>query len=426
MSQSRVRTLFSLTIPFCLHSTTQSEPAYCGISTLVLVLNAFAVDPQRTWKGPWRWYEERMLNCCIDLEDIKTTGITMREFQCLAHCQGLSVDLHYADDYHPSDAAADDTSSPTTTREAQLQKFRQAIQLTCVDQDLENDCNDDCNRDDSQELSLENALVVSYDRKILGQTGSGHFSPLAAYDPISDSVLILDLARFKYGPHWVPVPLMFDAMCTKDPATGKSRGYLLMSFTPPPPPAINNKADQQDDKVSATTSTLQQQPLSRLFRSKRNQNSHRRMYKDYLNSLGPNVEVTWEQVVSYWTKGAKDPLYIWSILEPQRIPVSDEEGSQTLLDLKTCLDQIRDQFPLDVEIDSERCKDNNGSCGRSGSLCMNPEDAIFVVYLASLPINLRRELVMEKASDHISDFTKEELLMEADLISKAIEVSDEM
>ena len=57
---------------------------------------------------------------------------------------------------------------------------------------------------------------------------------------------------------------------------------------------------------------------------------------------------------------------------------------------------------------------------------MNPEDAIFVVYLASLPINLRRELVMEKASDHISDFTKEELLMEADLISKAIEVSDEM
>jgi hypothetical protein len=50
------------------HFLTQSEPAYCGISTLVMTLNALAVDPRVTWKGPWRWYEESMLNCCIDLE----------------------------------------------------------------------------------------------------------------------------------------------------------------------------------------------------------------------------------------------------------------------------------------------------------------------------------------------------------------------
>lgn len=34
---------------------------------------------------------------------------------------------------------------------------------------------------------------------MLKQTGQGHFSPVAAHDPISDSVLILDTARFKYG-----------------------------------------------------------------------------------------------------------------------------------------------------------------------------------------------------------------------------------
>jgi glutathione gamma-glutamylcysteinyltransferase len=30
---------------------TQSEPACCGFASLVMVLNALAVDPGRTWKG---------------------------------------------------------------------------------------------------------------------------------------------------------------------------------------------------------------------------------------------------------------------------------------------------------------------------------------------------------------------------------------
>jgi glutathione gamma-glutamylcysteinyltransferase len=50
---------------------TQPEPAYCGLTTLVIILNALAVDPRRLWKGPWRWYEEKMLNCCVDLEQVR-------------------------------------------------------------------------------------------------------------------------------------------------------------------------------------------------------------------------------------------------------------------------------------------------------------------------------------------------------------------
>lgn len=30
---------------------TQDEPAFCGLSTLTMVLNALAVDPGRVWKG---------------------------------------------------------------------------------------------------------------------------------------------------------------------------------------------------------------------------------------------------------------------------------------------------------------------------------------------------------------------------------------
>jgi len=42
-------------------------------------------------------------------------------------------------------------------------------------------------------------------------------------------VLILDVARFKYPPHWVPLPLLYQSMNAIDAETGKSRGYLLLS-----------------------------------------------------------------------------------------------------------------------------------------------------------------------------------------------------
>lgn len=164
------------------------------------VLNALAVDPLQNWRGPWRWYEEKMLNCCFDLNDVKRTGITLSDFQCLARCQGLSVEITYCDE------------------QCTLEKFRSAVQRACVETDKE---------DGHME-----AMVVSYSRKVVGQTGSGHFSPLAAYDPESDSVLILDTARFKYGAHWVKLPLIYEAMKPIDPDTGRSRGYCLLSFIP--------------------------------------------------------------------------------------------------------------------------------------------------------------------------------------------------
>src|SRR5689334_14868984 len=67
---------------------TQSEPAYCGLGTLVVALNALAVDPGRLWKGPWRWYSEELLDCCAPLEVVKQRGITFGQFACLARCNG--------------------------------------------------------------------------------------------------------------------------------------------------------------------------------------------------------------------------------------------------------------------------------------------------------------------------------------------------
>merc|ERR1711933_38448 len=70
---------------------TQDEPAYCGLATLVMVLNALAIDPGRVWKGVWRWFDEEMLGCCKDLKEVQSQGISLDEFGCLARCYGANA-----------------------------------------------------------------------------------------------------------------------------------------------------------------------------------------------------------------------------------------------------------------------------------------------------------------------------------------------
>ena len=60
-----------------MQSSTQDEPAFCGLASLAMVLNALAVDPKRAWKGAWRWFHEALLDCCRPLEDIKRDGINL-------------------------------------------------------------------------------------------------------------------------------------------------------------------------------------------------------------------------------------------------------------------------------------------------------------------------------------------------------------
>ncbi|CAI5442711.1 unnamed protein product [Caenorhabditis angaria] len=178
---------------------TQDEPAYCGLSTLVMVLNALEVDPEQVWKAPWRFYHESMLDCCVPLENVKKTGITLNQFHCLATCNRLKSTLNIGED-----------------SEDFLQNFRKIL-IDSVKSD-------------------NNVIVASYDRAVLGQTGSGHFSPLAAYDPDSDQVLIMDVARFKYPPHWVKLEHLHKAMLSIDRATRKPRGFVqleLMNGTRP-------------------------------------------------------------------------------------------------------------------------------------------------------------------------------------------------
>lgn len=169
---------------------TQSEPAYCGLATLAMVLNALGIDPGRKWKGPWRWFDDSMLDCCEPLEKVKVNGISFGKVACLAHCNGAKVD-------------------ELRTNETTMENFRNYV-ISCTS-------SEDCH------------MIVSYNRKYLKQTGTGHFSPIGGYHAERDMVLILDVARFKYPPHWVPLTLLWEAMDTVDEATGYHRGFMLLS-----------------------------------------------------------------------------------------------------------------------------------------------------------------------------------------------------
>jgi glutathione gamma-glutamylcysteinyltransferase len=71
--------------------------------------------------------------------------------------------------------------------------------------------------------------VCNFGRKVLGQTGDGHFAPIGGYEESSGKTLLLDTARFKYPPFWVDTNILFDSINTHDKDADKNRGFILMS-----------------------------------------------------------------------------------------------------------------------------------------------------------------------------------------------------
>jgi glutathione gamma-glutamylcysteinyltransferase len=169
---------------------TQADPAYCGLGSLVCALNALGIDPGRRWKGSWRWFSEELLDCCKPLDDVRRSGLTLSDVACLARCSGADVTVRHA-------------------AQADVAAFREHLREAATTNDGP-------------------VLIVNYSRSAVGQTGGGHFSPIAGFDATTDQALVLDTARFKYPPHWMPIELLLAAMQEQDPDTGRSRGWLLL------------------------------------------------------------------------------------------------------------------------------------------------------------------------------------------------------
>lgn len=90
-------------------------------------------------------------------------------------------------------------------------------------------------------------VALNYLRSEVGQLGGGHMSPLAAYDRLGDRALVLDVARYRYAPVWVPLQTLFQAMRGVDSDSGLSRGWIevrlqstaVLPAGPAPPAAVN-------------------------------------------------------------------------------------------------------------------------------------------------------------------------------------------
>ncbi|KAI9202248.1 Phytochelatin synthase-domain-containing protein [Polychytrium aggregatum] len=169
--------------------THQSEPAFCGLGSLAMVLNALAVDPRKRWKGVWRWYADDMLEGSSNLETIREKGMTFDEFACLAECNGLKVEAKRFDRITKAE-------------------FLDDLKLSTSSTDVH--------------------MVLSFSRKTLSQTGDGHFSPIGAYHPEKNMVLVLDVARFKYPSYFASVDQLYEAMRAVDKETRLPRGYFML------------------------------------------------------------------------------------------------------------------------------------------------------------------------------------------------------
>lgn len=184
---------------------TQSEPSYCSISSLAMVLNALNYDPKRIWKGSWRWVSEEMLHCesknlCGHSEEkVRQTGMSFGEFETLTRCHGVGIQGFRA--CHPASVSCGSEG---------YTKFYKTVEAI--------------SRNDKNNMFM----IVNYSRKRLSQTGDGHFSPIAAFHKGEGYVLVLDVARFKYPPYWVKIEDMWDAMAVVDKATNEARGYFLI------------------------------------------------------------------------------------------------------------------------------------------------------------------------------------------------------
>mmetsp|Transcript_43291 Transcript_43291/g.131743 ORF Transcript_43291/g.131743 Transcript_43291/m.131743 type:complete len:381 (-) Transcript_43291:130-1272(-) len=377
MARGGTKSFFRLIEQF----STQAEPAYCGPSTLCVVLNALAVDPRRTWKGVWRWYEEEMLNSCIDLEMVKKKGVTFGTFACLARCQGVAVEARWAED-------------------STVEEFRRAVRACCTEEG---------NSSSDEASGYPVFLVTSYSRRVIEQTGDGHYSPVAAFDEVSDKVLILDTARFKYGPHWVPLQLLFDAMIPIDKDTGRSRGYLLLSF-----------------KGDDTSSNLPLQSI--LFRSKKSHDPVRQQFKKFLDSRQSNDPAAFEEVESFWKKGGKEPKFIFDMIEPQLVPVNEREA-QIVEDVCRLIQLLISDIPRLKAADEDELTECCGPrCGANASrnIPITAIEAIFIVYLATLPPDQRKGLVYSghrQGFGRFSDEVLDQLIRESELVQYAIEMS---
>jgi hypothetical protein len=185
--------------PIADNFVTQKTQAYCGVASMVMVLNAAGVPaPTSPEYQPYQMFtQDNVLDerteAVLPRDVLARQGMTLDQLGGLLALYPLTIEVHHAAD-------------------GNLDSFRATARDYLAAKDR--------------------FVIVNYLRRVIGQQSGGHISPLAAYDAKADRFLILDVARYKYPPVWVKSSDLFDAMNTTDSANdNKTRGYVLIAKT---------------------------------------------------------------------------------------------------------------------------------------------------------------------------------------------------
>lgn len=170
---------------------------FCSIATMAAILNSYEDKLQRpidTARYPYPYFtQDNIFNednqKVKSFEGVVTDGLTLDQIgQFLTHL-----------DVKPLTIFADENDTA---------QMRNAIIEGLSDPDVR--------------------VILNYNRGIVGQDGGGHVSPLVAYHQPSDSMLVLDVAGYKYPPAWIPMDLLYEAMKDPDSASNRSRGLAMV------------------------------------------------------------------------------------------------------------------------------------------------------------------------------------------------------
>jgi hypothetical protein len=189
----------------------------------------------------WRWYFEEVIKC-VDLESVKEYGMTIEEFAIIAKCNSTFAEIYRPDE----DELLTDlkiSNYLTSSVAYQYEAYEYENKYNAIRHDINNPVCKNMNTAIIKRFNLDffrtavfattrrdNFHIVSnLSRKALNQTGDGHFTTITAFHAKSDSLLLLDSARFKYNSMWFTVSQIFDAMKRKDSTTDRLRGFLLCS-----------------------------------------------------------------------------------------------------------------------------------------------------------------------------------------------------
>jgi hypothetical protein len=165
----------------------QQRPAYCGVASAVIVLNAL----RRT-----RLAQSDVLDGWLTTARVTLGGMTLDELGRLLAQHGADVDVVH-------------------TELQTLDGFRDRLRENLG--------------------RAGDYVLVNYQRSALGQRPGGHISPVAAYSEASDRFLVLDVASHRYPAVWVRSADLWAAVHTIDPASGRTRGFVVVGERPSVP-----------------------------------------------------------------------------------------------------------------------------------------------------------------------------------------------